>query len=121
MPLLVKLSNSLIAIYGAAAVALAAALMHLWQAQLNAEALGRIVAALSLLAFHTIALLAVPGHARLYRVVTALWHLGIWFFCYTLIAGVLQLPFYFAALAPLGGQSFILGWLVLAVALWRRN
>lgn len=121
MLLLQNASKSLAALYGAAVVGLAAALMHLWQADLSTEAAGRVLAAMSMLAFHALALLQLPQAGRLFLLAAACWHLGIWLFCYTLLAGVFQLPFHFSALAPYGGQSFILGWLVLAIALWRRN
>ncbi|CAM5189899.1 DUF423 domain-containing protein [Alishewanella longhuensis] len=121
MPFLHKANKSLAALYGAAVVGLAAALMHLWQAQLTGEDTGRVLAALGMLAFHALALLQLPTASRLMSFTAIFWHLGIWLFCYTLIAGALQLPFHFSALAPYGGQSFILGWLLLAIALWRRN
>jgi uncharacterized membrane protein YgdD (TMEM256/DUF423 family) len=121
MQLLQKINSSLAALYGAAVVGLAAALMHLWQAELSSEDLGRVLAALSMLGFHTLALLQLSVTGRLTALTALLWHVGIWFFCYTLLAGVLTLPLYFSALAPYGGQSFILGWLLLAIALWRRN
>ncbi|GGW54168.1 DUF423 domain-containing protein [Alishewanella tabrizica] len=121
MQLFRKLSGVIAALYGAIVVGLAAAFMHVWQTNLDAEASARMLAALGLLAFHCIALLTLPNVGRLFIATALLWHLGIWLFCYTLLAGALQLPFYFSALAPYGGQSFILGWLVLAIALWRRN
>lgn len=121
MLLLQKASKSLAALYGAAVVGLAAALMHLWQAELSSEATGRVLAALGMLAFHALALLQLSLTGRLMQLTAVLWHLGIWLFCYTLLAGVFQLQLHFSALAPYGGQSFILGWLVLAIALWRRN
>lgn len=121
MRLLHKANKSLAALYGAAVVGLAAALMHLWQVQLTSADTGRVLAALGMLAFHALALLQLPTTGRLMALTAILWHLGIWLFCYTLLAGALQLPLYFSALAPYGGQSFILGWLLLAIALWRRN
>lgn len=121
MLLLQKVNRSLAALYGAAVVGLAAAFMHLWLAQLSSIDTGRAIAAISLLAFHTLALLQLAVSNRLTAFTALFWHLGIWLFCYTLLAGVLQLPLHFSALAPYGGQSFILGWLLLAIALWRRN
>ncbi len=121
MPFLLKLHHSVTALYGAMFVALAAALMHLWQAELTPENSARFIAALAMLAFHTLALLQLKISGRLAVAVAVCWHLGIWLFCYTLLAGVLSLPLHLSALAPYGGQSFILGWLLLAVALWRRN
>lgn len=123
MPLFLKISQTLAALYGAAVVGAAAALMHLWQAQLTPVDTGRVLAALAMLALHALALLQLPSESesRLFMLCAGLWHLGILLFCWTLLAGVFALPLHFSALAPYGGQSFILGWLVLAVAVWRRN
>ncbi len=118
------ISNSITALYGAAVVGLSAVLMHLWQGQLQAEAVGRVLSALSILAFHALALLALGlhhSHGRLKRLVAVLWHLGLWCFVWTLLAGVFTLPLYFPQLAPVGGQLLIAAWLLLAVCAWRRS
>lgn len=116
-------SNSLTALYGAAVVGLAAALMHLWNG-LDYNEFGRLLSAISMLAFHTLAILIIgrqlPG-SKLLKLVVLLWHIGLWLFCWTLFAGVLALPFYYSALAPLGGQILIIGWLLLVVSAWRKD
>ena len=109
--------------YGAAVVGLAAASMHLW-AGLNPTDFGRLLSAISILAFHVPALLIIghhPGRFRLIKVVVLLWHLGLWLFVWTLCAGVLQLPLYYSALAPTGGQILIIGWLLLALSAWQKD
>ncbi len=118
-----KISNSLAACYGAAVVGLSALVMHIWQAQLTTADSIKIGIALAMLAFHTVALLylGLKAPSRLLLLCAACWHLGVWLFCWTLLAGALNLMGYVAALAPYGGQSFILGWLVLAIIAWRRN
>jgi uncharacterized membrane protein YgdD (TMEM256/DUF423 family) len=118
-----QISNSLTAIYGAAVVGLAAALMHLWAA-LEHKEFGRLISAISMLAFHALALLAIgriTSVAKLQKVVVLCWHIGLWLFCWTLFAGVLTLPLYYSALAPLGGQILIIGWLLLALSAWQKD
>lgn len=117
------LSNSLSALYGGAVVGLAAALMHLWAGLDNTE-FGRLLSAISILAFHTLALQVIgrqPTAARLLKLVVIMWHSGVWLFCWTLCAGVLKLPFYYSALAPTGGQILIIGWLLLVVSAWQKD
>jgi uncharacterized membrane protein YgdD (TMEM256/DUF423 family) len=119
-----QLSNSISAFYGAAVVALSALLMHLWQGDLTAEQLSRVLSALGILAFHTLALLAlglVASSRRLTRLVALLWHLGLGCFVWTLLAGVFALPLYYSQLAPVGGQLLIAAWLLLAITAWRRS
>lgn len=119
-----KLSNSITALYGAAVVGLLALLMHAWQDSLSAEALGRVLSAVAVLAFHTLALLTqgvVSVQSKLNALVVALWHLGIWGFVWTVLAGVFQLPLHMPALAPIGGQLLIAGWVLLAASAWRRS
>ncbi|WP_213996982.1 DUF423 domain-containing protein [Arsukibacterium sp.] len=115
--------NSLTALYGAAVVGLAAALMHVWNG-LDSNDFGRLLSAISMLAFHTLALLIVGRQlpaSKLLKLVVLLWHLGLWLFCWTLFAGVLTLPLYYSALAPLGGQILIIGWLLLGISAWRKD
>tara|TARA_R110002126_G_scaffold16136_2_gene64965 strand:- start:1658 stop:1966 length:309 start_codon:yes stop_codon:yes gene_type:complete len=81
-----QVTNGLTALYGGGVVALAAALMHLW-AGLSPADFGRLLSAISILAFHTLALLIVgrqPGSAKLIKVVALLWHLGLWLFVWAL-------------------------------------
>lgn len=119
-----QLSNSLTALYGAAVVALSAVLMHLWHDSLSAQDLARVLSALTLLAFHCLALLALGqkhSPAKLSQLVAVLWHLGLWCFVWTILAGVFSLPFYYSQLAPIGGQLLIAAWLVCALTAWRRS
>lgn len=118
---LLKLSNSLAGLYGAALVALAAVTMHLGLKQLTAAELAVVVSALSMLAVHALAILLLgtkPSPGKLETTALLCWHLGTWLFVYTLLAGVWQLPLHFGRLAPVGGQLMILGWLLLAISPW---
>ena len=117
-------SNSLTAVYGAAVVGLSALMMHLWQDSLSAEQLGRVLSALGILAFHTLALFILGQQQRtgkLKCLLALLWHLGVWCFVWTLLAGVFSLPFYYSQLAPVGGQLLLVAWLLSAVAAWQRS
>jgi uncharacterized membrane protein YgdD (TMEM256/DUF423 family) len=117
-------NNSIAALYGAAVVGLAAVLMHSWQGNLTPEATARIISALAIMAFHALALLAVGqqySEAKLTKLVAVLWHLGLWGFVWTILAGVFALPFYYSPLAPIGGQLLIVAWLLLVVSVWRRR
>lgn len=119
-----KLSNSVTALYGAAVVGLLALLMHAWQGSLTPEALVKVISAVAVLAFHALALLALgllAAPSKLNGLVVALWHLGIWAFVWTVLAGVFQLPLHMSALAPIGGQLLIVAWLLLAASAWRRS
>jgi uncharacterized membrane protein YgdD (TMEM256/DUF423 family) len=119
-----QLSNSVSALYGGAVVGLSAVLMHLWQGQLTAEAIARVISALAMLAFHALALLALGlqrTDVKLVKLVAVVWHLGLWFFVWTILAGVFALPFYYSQLAPIGGQLLIAAWLLFAVSAWRRS
>ncbi|MCS4305696.1 uncharacterized membrane protein YgdD (TMEM256/DUF423 family) [Rheinheimera pacifica] len=119
-----QLSNSVSGLYGGAVVGLSAVLMHLWQGQLTAEAIARVISALAMLAFHALALLALGlqrTDAKLVKLVAVVWHLGLWFFVWTILAGVFALPFYYSQLAPIGGQLLIAAWLLFAVSAWRRS
>jgi uncharacterized membrane protein YgdD (TMEM256/DUF423 family) len=117
-------NNSIAALYGATVVGLAAVLMHIWQGDLTPDSTARVISALAIMAFHTLALLAVGQQfspAKLTKLVAVLWHLGLWSFVWTILAGVFSLPFYYAQLAPIGGQLLIVAWLLLVVSAWRRR
>lgn len=119
-----QISNSIAALNGAAVVALSAVLMHVWQGSLTPEHSARVISALAIMAFHTLALLAIGQHcseARLTKLVALLWHLGLYSFVWTILAGVFTLPFYYSQLAPVGGQLLIVAWLLLVVSFWRRR
>ncbi|MDP5143807.1 hypothetical protein ORJ00_13715 [Rheinheimera baltica] len=118
------LSNSITALYGAAVVGLSAVLMHLWQAALSDINTARVISALAIFAFHTLALMALGQQrrdAKLTKLVALLWHLGLWCFVWTILAGVFSLLFYYAQLAPIGGQLLIAAWLLFAVTAWQRS
>ena len=118
------LSNSITALYGVAVVGLSAVLMHLWQDNLTAEQLGRVLSALAMLAFHTLALFILGQQhsvTKLNTLVALLWHLGLWCFVWTILAGVFSLPLYYSQLAPVGGQLLLVAWLLSAVAAWQRS
>lgn len=119
-----QVSNSLTALYGASVVGLSALIMHMWQSALSSADSARVVSAVAILAFHTLALLALGlkvGSGRLAALVALSWHLGVWFFVWTVMAGVFSLPLHFSQLAPIGGQLLIAAWLLLAVTAWRRS
>ena len=61
------------------------------------------------------------SQAKLHQLVAVLWHLGLWCFVWTILAGVFSLPFYYSQLAPIGGQLLIAAWLVCALTAWRRS
>ena len=82
------LSNSITALYGAAVVGLSAVLMHLWQAALSDINTARVISALAIFAFHTLALMALGQQrrdAKLTKLVALLWHLGLWCFVWTIM------------------------------------
>ena len=61
------------------------------------------------------------SEAKLTKLVAVIWHLGLWCFVWTILAGVFALPFYYSQLAPIGGQLLIAAWLLLAISAWRRS
>lgn len=119
-----QLSNSIAALYGALVVILAAVLMHVWNTSLTPEYTARVVSAVAILAFHTLSLMAIGQHfspAKLTKLAALLWHIGLWCFVWTILAGVFALPFHYAQLAPIGGHLLIVAWLLLTVSAWRRR
>ncbi len=123
-----KLSLSLTALYGAIVVGMSAAISHVFLAQFSGKMLASLLSSTALLAFQTLALLALglylktlasPG--KLLPVVAVGWHLGLWLFVYTVWAGLFALPLHFGQLAPLGGQLLLISWLLLAVIAWIRK
>jgi uncharacterized transporter YbjL len=99
--LLIKLSLSLTALYGAIVVGMSAAISHVFLAQFSGKTLTS------------------PG--KLLPLVIIGWHLGLWMFVYTVWAGLFALPLHFGKLAPLGGQLLLISWLLLAVIAWIRK
>lgn len=126
--LLLKLNLSLTAMYGSIVVGMSAAISHVFLAQFGGKELASLLSSTALLAFQTLALLALglylktlanPG--KLMPVVMIGWHLGLWLFVYTVWAGLFALPLHFGKLAPLGGQLLLISWLLLAVIAWIRK
>ena len=125
MPAGAKLFFSLGALLGAAAVVLGAFGAHALKARLSPEMLAVWQTAVQYHFWHVLALLAVGGIAlRLpdnpwLHGAAVLFAVGILLFCgslYLLAAGA---PRGLGMVTPLGGLSFILGWLALAVAVLR--
>lgn len=128
-----KISLSLTACYGAAVIGMMAAVSHYFSAHLDGKALSSLISSLALLAFQTLALLALSAYVEakygqhqptnpaakwLLLIVLCCWHLGTWLFTYTVWAGLFALPLHFSGLAPLGGQLLLLSWVVLALTPW---
>lgn len=107
---------------GAAAVALAAYAAHGLAADSHAQALADRAAQYQL--FHALALLAADRLAaegrRAAHVAALLFTLGMVLFCGSLVLKALTGPLVVPLVTPAGGVAFILGWLVLAIAGWRR-
>ena len=59
--------------------------------------------------------------ARRAPMVTAILLVGAAIFAITLYAMAMGAPRWFGAITPIGGTLLILGWLMLAVAVWRRR
>ncbi len=127
-PFLLKLNLCLTALYGAVVVGMSAAISHVFLAQFSGKLLASLLSSTALLAFQTLALLALglylktltsPG--KLLPAVIIGWHVGLWLFVYTVWAGLFALPLHFGKLAPLGGQLLLLSWLLLAMIAWIRK
>jgi uncharacterized membrane protein YgdD (TMEM256/DUF423 family) len=125
---LLKLSLCLTAVYGAVVIGMSAAISHVFLEQFAGKMLASLLSSTFLLAFQTLALLALglylktlasPG--KLLPTVLIGWHLGLWLFVYTVWAGLFALPLHFGQLAPLGGQLLLISWLLLAVIAWIRK
>lgn len=119
-----KVSTSLAALYGGSCVGMAAAIMHAWKGSLTEAALASVISAVAVLAFHALSLLVLnieSSTSKLKKLTAILWHIGSVFFVWTVLAGIFTLPLHFSTLAPIGGQLLMLGWLVLAIAAWRRS
>jgi uncharacterized membrane protein YgdD (TMEM256/DUF423 family) len=142
-----RLSRSLVALYGALVVGMAAAISHKFQYQLDGKALSGLISSTAILAFQTVFLwqlsAAPQGRvtpdgqgrtgqlqgsdektakpSRSWLMLLGAFHLGLWLFVGTVWAGVLQLPWHVPALAPLGGQLLLICYLVLAALVWKRT
>lgn len=138
-----QISLTLTAIYGALVVGMSAAISHVFLHSLDGKALSSLLSSTALLAFQTLALLALSllqlakteleaelktaqaetagSLKKLPAFVAAGFHLGLWLFVYTVWAGLFNLPLHFSQLAPLGGQLLLLCWLLLAATAWIRK
>ncbi|WP_306518522.1 hypothetical protein [Rheinheimera sp.] len=132
-----RLNLTLTALYGAVVVGMSAAISHLFLYSLDGKALSSLLSSTAILAFQTLALLALtfnqlPKNAapqgqmatvflKLPALVAVGFHLGLWLFVYTVWAGLFNLPLHFSKLAPLGGQLLLLCWLLLAAIPWIRK
>ncbi len=132
-----RLNLTLTALYGAVVVGMSAAISHLFLHSLDGKALSSLLSSTAILAFQTLALLALtfnqlPKNAapqgqmatvflKLPALVAVGFHLGLWLFVYTVWAGLFNLPLHFSKLAPLGGQLLLLCWLLLAAIPWIRK
>jgi uncharacterized membrane protein YgdD (TMEM256/DUF423 family) len=129
-----QLSFSLAAVYGAIVIGMSAAISHLFSHSLEGRALSSLLSSAAVLAFQTLALMAI-SYVQLQQTQSAtrrlatLWpvfvvagfHLGLWLFVYTVWAGIFALPMHFSQLAPMGGQLLLVSWLLLAVTPWIRK
>lgn len=123
-----NLNLSLTALYGAAVIGMSAAISHVFLAKLDAAMLASLLSSTAILAFQTLALLALSLYLRSQANsskwlagVAFCWHLGLWLFVYTVWAGLFALPLHFSSLAPIGGQLLLLSWLALALTAWSRT
>lgn len=109
---------TLAALLGAGAVAMGAFAAHALAGDPRAADLVATAARHQM--WHALALLALAA-LRLAAPLAALgWLLGVVLFCGALYALALGAPSGIAMAAPFGGAAFIVGWLALAVAAWRR-
>lgn len=134
-----RVNLTLTALYGAVVVGMSAAISHLFLHSLDGKALSSLLSSTAVLAFQTLALLAMT-FSQLEKTQTTLqgqtaaviflklpalvavgFHLGLWLFVYTVWAGLFNLPMHFSKLAPIGGQLLLLCWLLLAATPWIRK
>ena len=111
------------AVLGALAVAAGAFGAHALEARLTPERLEQWELAARYQMYHALALLAVGLTAQ--RAVSPISGAG-WFmligtliFCGTVYALALGSPRWFGAITPLGGTALIIGWVLLAIAVFR--
>lgn len=107
---------------------MSAAISHVFLQQFSGKPLAALLSSTALLAFQTLALLALGLYLKAQSdpvkwlwLVAVGWHLGLWLFVYTVWAGLFALPLHFGQLAPLGGQLLLISWLLLAVIAWIRK
>ncbi|GEM_PF-37957 len=115
--------TSLAAVSGALAVAMGAFGGHGLRNLVAPELLAVWRTAVDYQLFHTVALLACSLHSNGPRLhwPMRLWMLGIVLFSGSLYLLVLTGHRTFGIVTPFGGTAFILGWLGLALQMWRRS
>ncbi|WP_266182962.1 DUF423 domain-containing protein [Dyella humicola] len=115
----VSVSGVLIGLAGATAVLLGAFGVHALRDVLDARGSELWHTAVSYHFWHALALALTGGvaHGRARRVATVAFLLGIVVFCGSLYALALGAPRWVGAITPLGGVAFMVGWMVLGVAL----
>lgn len=107
-------------VFAALAVGLGAFGAHGLSGLLDARGTELYRTAIQYLMFHAVGvMLAALGGGRLAQSAGVLFCLGAVLFCGSLIALALHAPGWFGAVAPLGGASFIVGWLVLGYSVLR--
>jgi uncharacterized membrane protein YgdD (TMEM256/DUF423 family) len=108
-------------LYGALAVALGAAAAHGLESRLSGEAISWVETAARYMLAHALALLgcsALLGRAKNGLVVTAgiAFALGVLLFCGSLLGLAFLEARGAGRIAPFGGLSLVLGWLLLSIA-----
>lgn len=122
---MIKLFLVFAALNGALAVALGAFGAHALKQSLSAEALQIWQTAVHYHFVHLLALLALgfmlktKGASFAGLVSGVAFIIGIILFCGSLYALALGGPRWLGPITPLGGLSFIVGWLALTVTLWK--
>lgn len=116
--------GSVAAVLGGAAVGLGAFGAHALQGRLDEAALRIWHTAVDYQFWHALALLAVaafapPRASRLWRATGAAFTAGTVIFCASLYALALGAARWIGFMTPFGGACLILGWLLLALGLWR--
>ncbi|MEX2281752.1 MAG: DUF423 domain-containing protein [Gemmatimonadota bacterium] len=112
------------AVFAFLAVAAGAFGAHALKARLEPERLVQFELAARYQIYHAFALIAAawavekfPGGAS--RASGWLFVIGILIFCGTVYGLAFGAPRWFGAITPIGGVSFLIGWLMLAIAAWR--
>lgn len=117
-----RMGPLLIALAGASGVLLGAFGAHALRGHLDGAAMGWWQTAVQYQLWHALALaLAVhAGRGRAGRLATPAFAIGIVLFSGSLYAMALGAPRWFGAITPLGGLSFMTGWIALALSMRRR-
>ena len=110
---------------GLIAVALGAFAAHALKARLDAQLLATFETGARYQMYHALALLAVgllseQASSRLLTASGVLFVAGTLLFSGSLYALALTGTRWFGAITPFGGVAFVIGWLCLALAAWRR-